>query len=153
VLQAVFHLRQEAGSARMGREGVLHASERCLPTAVSVPLMSTVRLTCVLTTSDVCSLQCKQQLDLVRMLWGDYALDATHSSWSGCCAAFATSSCSHPGMMWVAVVCLQVSWEDGLKKTVDWYLANGFNTYWEHGDVEQALKPHPGAAYVQTVVE
>ena len=44
----------------------------------------------------------------------------------------------------------QVTWEDGLKKTVDWYLANGFNSYWEHGDVEQALKPHPGAAYVQT---
>ncbi len=56
-------------------------------------------------------------------------------------------------MMWVAHAYAQVSWEDGLKKTVDWYLANGFNTYWEHGDVEQALKPHPGAAYVQTVVE
>jgi UDP-glucose 4,6-dehydratase len=42
----------------------------------------------------------------------------------------------------------KVGWEDGLRKTVDWYLENGFNTYWENGDVEQALKPHPGAAYV-----
>jgi len=77
----------------------------------------------------------------------------TDHSWSGCRPAFARPLCTHPQMMWVAHAYAQVSWEDGLKKTVDWYLANGFNTYWEHGDVEQALKPHPGAAYVQTVVE
>ena len=35
------------------------------------------------------------------------------------------------------------SWEAGLKKTVEWYLAHGFNNYWDTGDVEQALAPHP----------
>ncbi|KAL3156825.1 Rhm1p [Trebouxia sp. C0009 RCD-2024] len=39
-------------------------------------------------------------------------------------------------------------WEEGLKKTVDWYLKHGLDSYWEHGDVEVALRPHPGAAYV-----
>jgi len=35
------------------------------------------------------------------------------------------------------------SWEDGLKKTVDWYLRNGFAEYWDNGNVEAALQPHP----------
>ena len=35
-------------------------------------------------------------------------------------------------------------WEDGLRKTVDWYLKHGFGAYWEHGDVENALRAHPG---------
>ena len=39
------------------------------------------------------------------------------------------------------------SWEDGLRKTIDWYLANGFGDYWENGDIENALRPHPGAAH------
>ncbi|KAA6427761.1 MAG: GDP-L-fucose synthase 2, partial [Trebouxia sp. A1-2] len=39
------------------------------------------------------------------------------------------------------------TWEEGLKKTVDWYLEHGLAAYWEHGDVEVALRPHPGAAY------
>ena len=35
-------------------------------------------------------------------------------------------------------------WEEGLRATVDWYLKNGFGAYWEHGDVENALRAHPG---------
>ena len=31
----------------------------------------------------------------------------------------------------------------GLKKTVEWYLAHGFDNYWNARDVEQALAPHP----------
>ncbi|KAK9818087.1 hypothetical protein WJX72_006893 [[Myrmecia] bisecta] len=38
----------------------------------------------------------------------------------------------------------KVSWEEGLRKTIDWYLNNGFNAYWENGDVENALRAHPG---------
>mmetsp|Transcript_7829 Transcript_7829/g.22295 ORF Transcript_7829/g.22295 Transcript_7829/m.22295 type:complete len:379 (-) Transcript_7829:1829-2965(-) len=34
-------------------------------------------------------------------------------------------------------------WEEGLKKTVEWYLYNGFSNYWEDCEVEQALKAHP----------
>jgi UDP-glucose 4,6-dehydratase len=30
----------------------------------------------------------------------------------------------------------RTSWEDGLKRTIDWYLKHGFSSYWEHGDVE-----------------
>lgn len=36
-----------------------------------------------------------------------------------------------------------MTWEKGLKKTVDWYLQNGFKDYWDNGDVEAALQPHP----------
>lgn len=32
---------------------------------------------------------------------------------------------------------------DGLRQTVEWYLKNGFNAYWDNGDVEAALEPHP----------
>jgi UDP-glucose 4,6-dehydratase len=35
-------------------------------------------------------------------------------------------------------------WEEGLRATVDWYLKHGFGAYWEHGDVENALRAHPG---------
>lgn len=37
----------------------------------------------------------------------------------------------------------RTSWEDGLKKTVDWYLKHGFTDYWDNGNVEAALQPHP----------
>lgn len=37
----------------------------------------------------------------------------------------------------------RTSWEDGLKNTIEWYLANGFDEYWDNGDVQAALKPHP----------
>ncbi|KAK9833625.1 hypothetical protein WJX74_000982 [Apatococcus lobatus] len=37
----------------------------------------------------------------------------------------------------------EMSWDKGLKKTVDWYLQNGFKDYWDNGDVEAALQPHP----------
>ena len=37
----------------------------------------------------------------------------------------------------------RTSWEVGLKKTVEWYLAHGFDNYWNMRDVEQALAPHP----------
>ncbi|PNH06230.1 putative rhamnose biosynthetic enzyme 1 [Tetrabaena socialis] len=34
-------------------------------------------------------------------------------------------------------------WEEGLKKTIDWYMGlKNMETYWA-GDVEMALKPHP----------
>lgn len=38
----------------------------------------------------------------------------------------------------------KTAWADGLRKTVDWYLKHGFSSYWEHGDVENALRAHPG---------
>lgn len=34
-------------------------------------------------------------------------------------------------------------WKEGLRKTVDWYLKHGFGEYWDNGDVEAALQPHP----------
>ncbi|KAK9802929.1 hypothetical protein WJX73_009124 [Symbiochloris irregularis] len=37
----------------------------------------------------------------------------------------------------------RTTWEDGLKRTVDWYLAHGFKNYWNNTDVEAALAPHP----------
>ncbi|PNH03861.1 putative rhamnose biosynthetic enzyme 1 [Tetrabaena socialis] len=38
------------------------------------------------------------------------------------------------------------SWEEGLKKTIDWYMGlKDMETYWV-GDLEMALKPHPVAA-------
>lgn len=36
----------------------------------------------------------------------------------------------------------RTSWEEGLKKTVDWYLATKCDDYWK-GDIDQALQPHP----------
>lgn len=37
----------------------------------------------------------------------------------------------------------KTGWEEGLKKTIDWYLnLKNLDTYWA-GDVEMALKPHP----------
>ena len=36
----------------------------------------------------------------------------------------------------------RTSWEEGLKKTIDWYLNTPCNEYW-YGDVENALQPHP----------
>lgn len=40
-------------------------------------------------------------------------------------------------------------WDMGLKKTIDWYLRHTHaQEYWEHGDLEVALRPHPGAAFV-----
>lgn len=38
----------------------------------------------------------------------------------------------------------RTSWEDGLKKTIQWYLDTPPNEYW-YGDVESALAPHPVA--------
>lgn len=35
-----------------------------------------------------------------------------------------------------------VSWEDGLKRTIDWYLGTRCEDYWQ-GDLEAALRPHP----------
>jgi UDP-glucose 4,6-dehydratase len=42
----------------------------------------------------------------------------------------------------------EVGWEEGLKKTIEWYLSTeGIEDYWQ-GDLESALRPHPvlGAA-------
>lgn len=36
----------------------------------------------------------------------------------------------------------RTTWEEGLKKTIEWYLHTGCDDYWK-GDIEQALKPHP----------
>ena len=36
----------------------------------------------------------------------------------------------------------KTTWEDGLKRTIEWYLATKANEYWV-GDVELALQPHP----------
>jgi dTDP-D-glucose 4,6-dehydratase len=35
------------------------------------------------------------------------------------------------------------TWEQGLSETIDWYIKNGMSTYWENGNVEAALVPHP----------
>ena len=37
----------------------------------------------------------------------------------------------------------EVEFEEGLKKTVEWYLYNGFSSYWDDAEVEQALRAHP----------
>lgn len=37
----------------------------------------------------------------------------------------------------------RTSFEDGLKKTIHWYLDNKNKNYWDNGNVEAALKPHP----------
>ena len=37
----------------------------------------------------------------------------------------------------------RTQWEDGLKRTVEWYLEHGFQAFWDNGDVEAALQPHP----------
>ena len=37
----------------------------------------------------------------------------------------------------------RTSWHDGLRATVDWYLGRGLKDYWDGGDVEAALAPHP----------
>lgn len=34
-------------------------------------------------------------------------------------------------------------WEEGLRKTVEWYLKNGTRGYWNHGDMDLALEAHP----------
>eukprot|EP00882_Tetradesmus_deserticola_P001046 GHRQ01001132.1.p1 GENE.GHRQ01001132.1~~GHRQ01001132.1.p1 ORF type:complete len:365 (+),score=185.19 GHRQ01001132.1:266-1360(+) len=36
----------------------------------------------------------------------------------------------------------RTSWEDGLKRTIDWYMGTGCAEYWQ-GDLESALKAHP----------
>jgi UDP-glucose 4,6-dehydratase len=37
----------------------------------------------------------------------------------------------------------ETAWEEGLKRTIDWYLhTEGIEEYWQ-GDLESALRPHP----------
>ena len=36
-----------------------------------------------------------------------------------------------------------ISWEEGLKSTVDWYLKHGFSDWWDPASVESALRAHP----------
>jgi UDP-glucose 4,6-dehydratase len=37
----------------------------------------------------------------------------------------------------------ETGWEEGLKKTIEWYLGTeGIEDYWQ-GDLESALRPHP----------
>ena len=35
------------------------------------------------------------------------------------------------------------TWEEGLKKTIDWFLKHGKPGYWDNGNVEAALAAHP----------
>ena len=37
----------------------------------------------------------------------------------------------------------ETEFEEGLQRTVDWYLYNGFSNYWKDAEVEQALCAHP----------
>ena len=38
----------------------------------------------------------------------------------------------------------QVSWEEGLARTIEWYrTVGGKRSYWENGDMDAALAPHP----------
>lgn len=38
----------------------------------------------------------------------------------------------------------RTQWEDGLKKTIDWYLSTGGDAaYWDNGDMTEALSAHP----------
>jgi UDP-glucose 4,6-dehydratase len=37
----------------------------------------------------------------------------------------------------------EISWEEGLRRTIEWYLGTeGIESYWQ-GDLESALRPHP----------
>lgn len=36
-----------------------------------------------------------------------------------------------------------IPWEEGLKKTIEWYLEQNIEEYWDAADVERALQPHP----------
>ena len=38
----------------------------------------------------------------------------------------------------------KTSWEEGLAKTINWYLQHGFGSWWM-GDVDAALAAHPKA--------
>jgi nucleoside-diphosphate-sugar epimerase len=38
----------------------------------------------------------------------------------------------------------KTSWKDGLAKTINWYMENGFSSRWV-GDVDSALAAHPKA--------
>jgi len=42
----------------------------------------------------------------------------------------------------------RTSWEDGLKMTIDWYLRNQDVGYWDNGNAEAALDPHPSLCRV-----
>ena len=37
----------------------------------------------------------------------------------------------------------RTNWETGLRKTIQWYLDNGKNSYWDNGNVDLALEAHP----------
>jgi len=37
----------------------------------------------------------------------------------------------------------KTSFEDGLKKTIQWYLENGRKSFWDNGDADAALEAHP----------
>lgn len=37
----------------------------------------------------------------------------------------------------------KTSFEDGLKKTIQWYLENGKKSFWDNGDADAALEAHP----------
>jgi len=37
----------------------------------------------------------------------------------------------------------KISWEEGLRRTVEWYVAKGEPAYWDNGNMEGALEPHP----------
>jgi UDP-glucose 4,6-dehydratase len=40
----------------------------------------------------------------------------------------------------------RTSWQDGLKKTIDWYVKTGqYASYWDNGDMNEALSAHPSS--------
>lgn len=37
----------------------------------------------------------------------------------------------------------KTGWEEGLRRTVEWYLKHSCGRYWDNGDMERALDAHP----------
>lgn len=86
--------------------------------------------------------------------WDAWALAA-----AGCCLAgllpiyWPAATCSHRFLPHSCCSCDKkllelgwqehTTWEEGLKKTVDWYLKHANREYWMHGDMELALDAHP----------
>jgi dTDP-D-glucose 4,6-dehydratase len=36
-----------------------------------------------------------------------------------------------------------IPWEEGLQRTIDWYMKQDVEQYWEAADIDRALQPHP----------
>lgn len=60
---------------------------------------------------------------------------------------YTASDCSSVAFCFLSSRILQ----EGLRKTVEWYLKNGMRSYWDHGDMDQALEAHPTLQLPSTV--